>query len=91
MMHGQADDLVSNLGGDGQVIRRSTGEATIGGELADKRVEIPAAEDPLIAHLEIELIAGHAIFRGINEDGEVAIVMADTGHIVKETNTGDVA
>ena len=74
MVHGQADDFVGYLSGDGQVLRRCAGQAAIGAEVADERVEIAAAKDALLTHLEIELVAGHAVLMGIDEDGEVAIV-----------------
>lgn len=91
MVHWKAYHLVGHLCCHRQILWGGTGETAIGAEGADEGIEIATAPDALLLHLEIEFIAGHAVFLGINENGEIAIVMAHTGHIVEETDAGDVA
>lgn len=43
MMHGQTDDLVGHLGGNGEVFGGGTGEATIGAEGTDEGIEVATA------------------------------------------------
>ena len=43
MMHGQTDDLVGHLGGNGEVLGCRTGQATVGAEGADKGIEVATA------------------------------------------------
>ena len=88
MVHGEADDGVCHAVGVGQVFLAGGGESAVGGELADERVEIASAEDFLAAHLEVELVAGDAVLLGVDEDGEVAVVMAHAGHVVPEGDAG---
>lgn len=85
-MHGQADDGVGHAGGVGEVLACSAGQALIGGEGADERVEVAAGKDALFAHLEVELIACHAVLFCIHKDGEVAVVVTHTWHIVPEVD-----
>ena len=88
-MHGQADDGIGHAGGIGQVLTRGTGYALVGGESADERIEVAARQDTLLAHLEVKLIARHAILAGINKDGEIAVVVAHTGHVVPKVDALD--
>ena len=45
----------------------------------------------MLAHLVVKLVAGHAVFLGINKDGEVAVVVAHAGEVVPELDAFDVA
>lgn len=89
MVHGQADDTVGHLVGLRQVLACGTGQTAIGAEVGDERIEVAAAKDVLRLHLEIEFVTGHAILLGINEDGEVGVVVTHTGHIVPEGDARD--
>lgn len=84
VVHGQADDGVGHAGGVGQVLAGGAGQALVSGESADQRIEVAAGQDTLLAHLEVELIARHAILLGIDKDREVAIVVAHARHVVPE-------
>ena len=82
MVHGQTDDFVGHLCGNGKVLLGGAGQAAVGAEIAYQRIEIAAPKDALLLHLEIEIVAGHAILGGIDEDGEVAVVMENAGQVV---------
>lgn len=84
MVHWQTDDSVGHFVGIRKIIRCGTLQSPIGGELADKRIEIATAPNVTLAHLEIEFVTAHAIFLSIDEDGEVAVVVDDTGHVMKK-------
>ena len=71
MMHGQTNNTVRHLVRLGQVLRCRTRQATVCGERADKGIEISAAENVTFLHLEIKLIARHAVFLCIHENGEI--------------------
>ncbi len=87
VVDGEADDGVGHAGGVGEVLAGGAGQATIGGEVADERIEVTAGKDAVLTQLEVEFVARHAIFLGIDEDGEVAVVVAHTGHVVPEVDT----
>ena len=89
MVHGQADDLFCYLSSNREIFFCCAGQAAIGGEVADERIEVTAGEDAVLTQLEVEFVARHAIFPGIDEDGEVAVVMAHTGHVVPEVDALD--
>ncbi len=91
MMHRQADDLIGNLSGNRQILWCCTGQTTIGAEGADERIKIPAAKNTICLHLEIEFIACAAVLLRIDEDGEIAIVVAYTWCIIKETDAGNIS
>lgn len=90
-MHRQTNNLIGHLCGNGQVLLGGAGQAAVGAEIAYQRIEIAAAKDALLLHLEIELIAGHSILGGIDEEGEVAVVMAYTGQVVPEGDAFDIS
>ena len=90
VVHRQTDDFVGHLRGDGEVLGGSTGQAAVGTEGADEGIEIAAAPNALLLHLEIELVASHTVFLGIDENREVTVVMADAGHIIEETDAGNI-
>ena len=89
MVHGETEDLVCHFICQREIFFSGTGQATVRGEIAYKRIEISAAEDSVVLHLEIELVAGGAILLGIYEDGEVGIVMVHAGHVVPEGDARD--
>ena len=91
MVHRQADNFVGYLGSHWQVLGCSTWQSTIGAEGADEREEVTTAQHVLFFHLEVELVAGLAVLLCVDEDGEIAVVMTHAGHIVEETDAGDVA
>ena len=74
VMHRQADDTVCHLVGNGEILRTGTLQPTVGGELADEGIEVAAPMNTLLFHLEIELIARHAIFLGIYKNREIGII-----------------
>lgn len=71
MVHWQADYAVGHLVRVGQVFGACAFESAVGGELADERVEVAAAEHALVFHLEVEFVARHAVFLCVDEDWEV--------------------
>ena len=89
VMDGYADDGLGHACCVGQVLAGGAGQAAIGGEGADERIEVAAGKDVLFAQLGIQLIAGAAITLGIDKDGEVAVVVAHAGHVVPETDALD--
>ena len=90
MMHGQTDNFVSHLRGNGKVLFRCTGQTSISGEVADEGVEVASAEDALLAHLEVQFVSGHAVAVGVDEDGEVGVVVLHIGEVVPELDAVNV-
>ena len=90
-MHGQADDLFGHFCCHWQILAAGAGKAAVGREGADERVEVTTAQDAVVAKFEVELVARHAVLLGINKDGEVAVVVAHTGHVVPVGDAIDVA
>ena len=91
MVHRQADNFIGYLGCHRQILWCCRGQSTIGAEGADEREEVATAQHVFFFHLEVELVAGLAIFLCIDEDGEIAVVMTHSRHIVEETDAKDVA
>ena len=89
VMDGYADDRIGHASGIGQILAGSAGQAAIGGEGADERIEVAAGKDVPLAQLGVQFIAGAAIDIGIDKDGEVAIVVAHAGHVVPEGDALD--
>jgi len=89
VVDGEADDGVGHAGGVGQVLARGAGQAAIGGETADEGIEVAACQNSLLSHLEVELVARHAVPLGVDEDGEVAVVVAHARHVVPESDALD--
>ena len=90
MVHGQADDLLCNPVRHRQVLRPRGVEPPVGRERADKRVEVPAAEDVVVLQLLIEAVARHAVFLRVHEDREVGVVVPHTGHVLEVGDSLDV-
>lgn len=82
MVHRQTNHLVGHTSGYRQILRACAVESAIGAEIADQWVEIPATQDALLPHFEIELVASHAVFLGVDKDGEIAVIVLDTGEVV---------
>lgn len=91
MVQGQADDIIRQAGGDGKIGGGSAGQAAVGGEGGDEGIEIAAGEDALLFQAEVEGIAGFAVFCGIDEDGEVGIIVRDARDILHDTQAGNAA
>lgn len=91
MMQRQTDDFICHAGGDGKVGGGGAGQAAVGGEGGDEGIEIAAGEDALLFQAEVERIAGFAVLGGIDEDGEVGIVVRDAGDILHDTQAGNAA
>lgn len=91
MVHWQANYFIRHLSSYWQIFRPCTIQSFVCAELADEGIEIAAAKNALLAHLVVELVTGHAVFLGIDKDGEVAVVMAHTGEVVPELDAFDVA
>ena len=87
MMHRQANHAVGHLMCLRQILFGGTRQSPIDAELANQRIEIPSSQNAVLFHLEIQLIARHPVFLSIDEDGEVGVVVADAGHVVKEGDT----
>lgn len=81
-MHRQTDDRIRHLVRIGQIIRAGTLQSAIGREFADQRIEVSAPQDILRFHLEVELVACHAVLLCINEDGEIAVVVLHPRHVI---------
>ena len=81
MMHWQTNDAVGHFVCNRQVLLGCTGQTAVGGEFTDEGIEIPPSQYTLLLHLEIEIIAAHAKFLLIHEDGEVTVVVAYAGDI----------
>ena len=88
-MDGKADDGVGHVGGVGEVFAGGAGQASVSGEGANEGIEVAAGVDAVFAQFEIELIARHAVGLGIDEDGEIAVVVAHARHIVPEGDALD--
>jgi hypothetical protein len=41
-------------------------------------------------HLEVEVISAHVVLVRIDEDGEVTVIVTDTGHILEIGNALDI-
>ena len=91
MVHWQTDDFFCHLGGNREVLFCRTGQAPVGGEVADEGIEVASAKDSLLLHLEVELVSRHAVFLGIDEDGEVTVVVLHAGHVVPELDAFDIS
>ena len=89
VVDGEADDGVGHAGGVGQVLAGGAGQASVSGEGADEGIEVATGVDAVFAQLEIELIARHTVGLGIDEDGEVAVVVAHARHVVPEGDALD--
>ena len=89
VVDGEAEDGVGHAGGVGEILAGGAGQAAVGGEVADEGIEVAAGEDALSAQLVEEFVARHAVVLSINEDGEVAVVVAHAGHVVPEVDTVD--
>ena len=89
VVDGEADDGVGHAGGVGEVLAGGAGQASVSGEGADEGIEVATGVDAVFAQLEIELIARHAVGLGIDEDGEVAVVVAHARHVVPEGDALD--
>lgn len=84
VVHGEADDGVGHVVGDGEVAGGGAFETAVGGEGGDEGVEVAAAEDAGGFKTGVELVAGLAVEGGVDEDGEVGVVVAHAGHVVEE-------
>lgn len=84
MVHRQADYAVSHLVSLRQVLGSSTLKTAVGRELRNKRIEIAATEHVCSLHLCIEIVARHAVLLCVDEDREVAVIVAHARHIVEE-------
>ncbi len=89
MVDGQADDRVGHARGVGQVLAGCAGQAAVGGEVADERIEVAAGEDAVLAQQVVELVTRAAVALSVDKDGEVAVVVAHAGHIVPEGDAFD--
>lgn len=90
-MHWEADDAFGHAVGSGEVGRVGGFQSTVGAELADEGVEVSSAKDVVALHEGVELVAGGAVGLGIDEDGEVTVVVPDAGHVLEEGDAGDAA
>ena len=89
VMHGQANHAARHLVCPWKILRSRAREPPISAEGADKRIEIPPSQNTVLFHLEIQFIPRHPVFFRIHENGEIGIVVADIGHIVKEGDARD--
>ena len=91
MVHRQANHAVGYPCGHRQVLRPGRLQAAVGGEVRDERVEVAAAQDTVLLHLEVKLVARHTVGRCVDEHGEVGVVVAHAGHVLHHTQAGDSA
>ena len=71
MVHRKANYTIRHFVRLGQILGPCALKSAVSGELADERIEVAAAEYALVFHLEVKLVARHAVFLRVNEDGEV--------------------
>ena len=90
MMHGQADDLLRDAVRHGKVFPRGRLQATVGREVADKGIEVPAAVDVPRLQFVVQLVPCHAILLRVHEDGEIGVVVPHAGHVLEVGDTGDI-
>lgn len=90
MVHRQADDLLRDAVRHRQVLPRRRLQAPVRRELADERIEVPAAVDVPGFQPLVELVPGHAVLFRIYEDGEVGIVVPHAGHVLEIGEAGDI-
>ena len=84
MVHGEAYHGVGHFVGLGQVLLGGGWEAAVCGELGDEGIEVAAAEHTGVLHPEVQLVAGHPVLLGVDEEGEVGVVVAHAWHVVEE-------
>ena len=89
MVDGEADNGVGHAGGVGEVLAGGAGQASVGGEVADEGIEVATAQDAVFTQLEVEFVTRHAVLFGVDEDGEVTVVVTHTGHVVPEGDALD--
>ena len=89
VVDGQADNRVGHARGIGQVLTGCAGQAAVGREVADERIEVAAGEDAVLAQQVVELVTRAAIALSVDKDGEVAVVVAHAWHIVPESDALD--
>ena len=88
--HRQAEDLLGDARGDGEIVRRGARKAAVGREVAAQRIEIPAGHDVVRFELVVQLVARHAVLLRVDADREVRVVVPDAGDVVQHRNAGDV-
>lgn len=90
MMHREADYGVCHAVSIGEIFFRRPGHLAIGAEFGDEGIEVAAPQDSVVFHFLIELIAGQAVFLSIDKDGEVAVVVSYSRHVVEERDAFNV-
>ena len=60
-------------------------------ESADERIEVAATKDAVLTERFVEFVARHSILVGVYEDGEVAVVVSYSWHIVEKAYAGYVS
>lgn len=90
MMHGQADDLLSDAVRHGEVLPRGRPQTTVGREVTDKGIEVSAAVYVPRFQLLVQLVPGHSVLLRVHEDGEIGVVVPHAGHVLEVRYAGDV-
>ena len=91
MVHWQAKDTICHLMSIRKIGRICALQASVSGELADKRIEVASAKDVGFLHLRIKGIATHAEGFLIDKDGEVTVVMPYSRHVIEEGDAFHIA
>lgn len=81
MMHWEADDLVGDFVCDGEVCLLCTREILVGIEVRNQGIEVPATEDALFLHEEVQFVTSFTVFLGIYHNREVGEV-PDEGFLI---------
>ena len=90
-MHGQAQQTICNHMRNRKNGRICALQASVGGELADERIEVASSKHIGFFHLCIKGIATHAEGFLIDEDGEVRVVVLNSWHVIEEGDAFHIA
>ena len=83
VVHGEAEDGIRQGAGHGDLGGLGGGGVAVGGEGGDDGVEVAACKDAALLEEGEEFVARAAVLGGINEDGEIGVVVAHAGDVLQ--------